>query len=76
MSEADVLINYMPIVVRSGSVNDWERKFCASIIHKSRSARFVATQKQIATMQRIVRKFQDENMRDPEVLEAGSDAGR
>jgi hypothetical protein len=75
MSEGEhqLLIGYMPIVVRSSTVTDWERTFCASIIHKARSSRFTPTEKQIGVMRRIVAKFQDECMRDEPLTEDSHD---
>lgn len=60
--EADRLLNYMPIVVRAADVSDWERKFCASMIARSRARAFTPSEKQIACMQKIVAAFQDREM--------------
>ena len=73
MSEVAQLVHYMPIIVRSAGITDWERTFCASIIHKSRSTRFQPSEKQIDTMRRIVSKFQDEHMRDEPLVEGRHD---
>ena len=58
------LLHYMPIIVRSAGISDWERKFCASMIGRARRTAFEPTEKQVATMQRIVTAFQAEVMRD------------
>lgn len=57
------LVGYMPIVVRTADVSEWERKFCASIIWQDRKGR-TPTEKQIGVMRRIVRAFQDRELRD------------
>jgi hypothetical protein len=62
--ETDRLLHYMPIVVRSSCVTDWERDFCASMISKGRRKAFHPTDKQIGVMRRIVEKFQAETMAD------------
>lgn len=64
--EINRLVGYMPIIVRASGVTEWERKFCASIISKSRSAKFTPSEKQCAVMDRLVNKFQDLTMRDDE----------
>ena len=58
------LLHYMPIIVRSASISDWERKFCASMITRARRTAFEPTEKQVAVMQRIVTAFQAEVLRD------------
>lgn len=68
-AEVQHLIHYMPLAVQSGAVTDWERTFCASIIHKSRQRQFQPTRKQIDVMRRIVTKFQDAHMRDEPLTE-------
>ena len=69
-AETERLIHYMPILVQDADVNDWERTFCASIIHKSRRPGFTASEKQIAVMKRMVDKFQNRIREEPgEVIE-------
>lgn len=63
-AEAERLIHYMPILVRDGNVSDWERTFCASIIHKSRRAGFQPSEKQIGVMKRLVDTFQERELRE------------
>jgi hypothetical protein len=58
-AEIERLVHYMPILVRDGGVSEWERKFAASIIHRSRRTSFVPTDKQIGVMKRMVDAFQD-----------------
>lgn len=62
--ETDRLLHYMPIVVRSACVTDWERTFCASMVGKGKRQAFAPSQKQIGVMRRIVEKFQAETMAD------------
>lgn len=70
-AEADRLVHYMPILVRDGNVTEWERKFAASIIHRSRSKNgFTPTAKQIAVMDRMVAEFQRRAMTE-DVLDEG-----
>lgn len=56
--EADRLMHWMPIIVRASGISDWERKFCASMIARSRARVFTPSHKQIAVMERIVSEFQ------------------
>lgn len=56
--EVGQLLVYMPILVRTSDVTDWERKFCASIIAQSRRGR-PPSEKQIGVMRRLVDKFKD-----------------
>lgn len=68
MTDEDAnLLHYMPIIVRGSTVTDWERKFCASIIHRSRQKNFSPSAKQREVMQRIVGEFKDAMMRDDTV---------
>lgn len=68
-AEVDRLLGYMPILVRDGGVSDWERKFCASIISRSRRSAFRPSEKQIAVMDRMVSEFQRRTM--TQVIEDG-----
>lgn len=60
--------HYAAIIVASSVPNEWERKFCASIIAQLRRGRPIS-EKQHAVMNRLVAKFQDATMRDSEVTE-------
>lgn len=55
-----LLLHYMPIIVRSGTVTEWERQFAASIIARSRKGAFRPSEKQTAIMRRIVDEFRAE----------------
>jgi hypothetical protein len=55
--------HYCPIIIRSSTPTDWERKFMASLIAAERKGRAL-TWKQAATLDRIVAKFQDATMRE------------
>lgn len=70
--ELEMLLHYMPIIVRGSTVNDWERQFCASIIARSRRARFAPSQKQISVMRRLVDRFKDDALRD-DVIDGEAD---
>lgn len=67
--EIDVLVGYMPHIVRSGGVSAWERKFAASIIARTRKGAFRPSAKQLAHMRRIVRGFQERTLREDDVVE-------
>ena len=56
-------VEYLPVLVRSGVVTDWERGFCASLIAQTRRGRR-PTEKQAQTLGRIVEKFRRETMDD------------
>ena len=71
--EAQVLLHYMPIIVGSKCVTDWERKFCASMIHRNRSGRFSPSEKQLCVMRRVHEKFLADAMDDTELTEAEND---
>lgn len=73
--EVDRLLIYMPIITRAGGINEWERKFCISIAGRMKRGAFVPTEKQIATMKRIVGDFQDQTMGD-DVVELGHEIER
>ncbi len=64
------LIHYAPIIVRSSVPTDWERKFLASIIAKTRKGK-VLTERQGEVLGKIVDKFKAATMRqDDEVIDA------
>ena len=69
--ETAALMQYMPIMVRSASVSDWERKFCASIIAASRKRAFTPSVKQLNVMRRMVEKFKAEAFADEPMIEDG-----
>lgn len=48
------LLHWMPIILRSFGVTDWERTFCASMVAKSKAGRFAPSQKQAEAMRKIV----------------------
>ena len=63
--------HYLPILVRSGIVSDWERKFCASLIRQTNRGKAL-TDKQAATLARIVKRFMADAMQPddgPEMIE-------
>lgn len=63
--------HYLPILVRSGSVTDWERQFCASLIRQTHRGKALSD-KQAATLARIVKKFMADAMQPddaPEMIE-------
>lgn len=66
MTEAPT--QYLPILVADGGVTDWERKFCASLIAQQRRGARI-TEKQAATLTRIVKAFQARAMGDEPLIE-------
>jgi hypothetical protein len=63
--------HYLPILVRSGIVTDWERDFCASLIRQTNRGSTLS-EKQAATLARIVKKFMADAMQPddaPEMIE-------
>jgi hypothetical protein len=63
--------HYLPILVRSGIVTDWERDFCASLIRQTNRGRTLS-EKQEATLARIVKRFMADAVQpddDPEMIE-------
>ena len=59
----DAQTQYLPALVRDAGVSEWERKFCASLIAKTRKG-ICLTHKQAATLRRIVEAFQARAMGD------------
>jgi hypothetical protein len=62
LDDQDNLLHYMPILVRSSIVTEWERDFCVSMVHRSKKGPFIASEKQMTIMARIVDKFQRATM--------------
>jgi hypothetical protein len=62
-AEVDRLLHWMPIVVTAADLGEWERKFCASAIARSRRGPWRPSAKQLCVMQRLVREFQERTMR-------------
>jgi hypothetical protein len=62
--------HYLPVLVRSGIVTDWERDFCASLIRQTNRGREL-TEKQAATLARIVKRFMADAMQpeEPDLIE-------
>ena len=74
--EVGQLLVYMPILVRSSEVTEWERNFCASIIHQTRGSGRPPSDKQIGIMRRLVAKFQATMRQDMDVIERGQSGAR
>ena len=58
-AELGRLLHWMPIIIRAEGLTEWERKFCASMVARSRRGRFQPSAKQAAVMARLVREFQE-----------------
>ena len=75
-ADVDLLLHYMPIIMRSGGISDWERNFCISVVGAGKRRAFTPSAKQIAVMQRIVDGFRESTMRhDDDVTERGNGIG-
>lgn len=73
--EVQLLLHYMPIVIRAPGLSDWDRQFCASILGQKRKGFSRWSDKQIATMRRLVDRFRAMAMTDEPLIESGSDHG-
>lgn len=62
--EMDNLLHYMPIIIRSAVLSEFDRKFCASVIGRSKRGHFIPSGKQLSIMRRLVARFQAETMGD------------
>lgn len=63
-AEIDRLLHWMPIVVRDGSLSDWERQFCASMIRRDRAGRFSPSARQARVMRGIVDRVMRSALRE------------
>lgn len=66
-----MLNHYLPLLVRSGIVTDWERDFCISLIGQTNRGRALS-EKQEAILARIVKKFMADAMQPddgPDLIE-------
>lgn len=57
------LSHWPPIIIRSTTPTDWERKFLASLIARTRRCK-PFTARQVEVLGRIVDRFKEETMRD------------
>ena len=73
--ETGQLLVYMPILVRSSEVTEWERSFCASIIRQTHAGR-PPSEKQIGVMRRMVEKFKATMREDMDVIDRGQSGAR
>lgn len=53
-AEIDRLLHWMPIILRSFGITEWERTFCASMVAKSKRKRFQPSEKEAAAMRKVV----------------------
>ncbi len=67
--ESDRLIRYAPILVRSGTVTDWERQFCASLVARSRKGPPALSVKQAAILRRMVDRLMASDGQTGDVIE-------
>ncbi len=63
--ETAVLVHYLPHVVRSAGLSDWERKFCASLIARSKRGGWTPTAKQVRVLRRLVDNFRTAAFSEP-----------
>ena len=72
-AETDLLIHYMPIIVRAAGLSDWEREFCIVACGKIKRGAWRPSEKQIVVMRRMHAKFLEMTRDDAPVIE-GRDA--
>lgn len=80
--ERDQFAQYVPLLVASDVVTDWERTFCISIAGRLKRGAWWPTEKQAPILRRLVDKFKQkmaEDFADADVIEEfdtpiGSDA--
>jgi hypothetical protein len=65
-SEVTRLVHYLKIMRCTPHLSHWERTFCGSIIRHSERGRWWPTERQAATMQRIVAAFKRATLGDGE----------
>ena len=59
VGEVARVLGWMPQVIRSAGLTDWERQFCASmIVRHRRSPAFTPTDKQVGIMAKLVLQVQ------------------
>lgn len=51
--ETAILVDWLRVAVRSSNVTEWERRFCASVIARSRRGGFEPTLGQLSVMRQI-----------------------
>lgn len=66
--EQDRLLHYVPLLVRSGVVSDWERRFCISLAGRAKRGPVMLSAKQAPILRRLVDRFLEDINRD-EVVE-------
>lgn len=69
--EIDLLISYMPIIMRAPDLTEWARGFCISIVGRTKRGAFTPTTKQIGVMRRLVSEFQAAMRDDDALVERG-----
>ena len=62
--DLEILLHYLLLVIRSEGLTDWERKFCASIISRQKRGPIHPTDRQLAVMRRLVRRFRESHLRE------------
>lgn len=68
-AEVERLIRFLPVIVRSDAVSDWEREFCISILSRNQKGRWLPSQRQAAVMRRVVDAFVRRELRDNPLIE-------
>jgi hypothetical protein len=74
--EIDLLIHYMPQIVRAPGLSDWERQFCVSACGKIKRGAWQPSDKQISVMRRLHAKFTDMMRDDAPMIEGRSEIAR
>lgn len=76
MAEDCDLLTYVPLLIRSSLVSDWERKFCISIAGRMKRQRVVLTEKQKRVLKPLVDRFRDHAYGDLTEDDGADDSGR
>lgn len=67
--ETDLLIHYMPLIVRAPGLSDWERQFCITACGFIKRGAWQPSAKQIGVMRRLHAKFLDMTRDDGPLIE-------
>ena len=61
-ADLEILLHYLPHVVRSPDLSDWERSFAVSILARHRRGPFVPSDRQLPILRRLVERFRADQM--------------
>lgn len=76
-AEVENVLHYVPIIMRSAEVSEWERQFCISIAGRMKRGAFSPSDKQLGVLKRLVDRFKEANLRFDVIEDEARDiAGR